>query len=74
LRLQFSPYQLLCLVAEFPPREVCEDGLPLALAAHLDSVFRTDHHHIVTSRGASGKAMGIVAAIGEILKRGVEGQ
>jgi hypothetical protein len=28
----------------------------------------------VASRGSSGKAMGIVAAVGKILKRGVEGK
>jgi hypothetical protein len=45
-----------------------------ALAAHLDSVFRTDHHHIVASGGARSKAMGIVAVAGKIFKRRVEGK
>jgi len=41
--------------------------LSLAPAAHLDTVFRTDHYHIVTSRGASSEAMRIVAAVREIV-------
>jgi hypothetical protein len=55
-------------------REFVDEPLPLALAPHFDSVFRTDQHHIVASGGASGKAMGIVAAVRKILERGVEGQ
>ena len=46
---EFSPYQFLCPVAEFPPRQVLENAFSLALAAHLDSVFRADHHHIVAA-------------------------
>jgi hypothetical protein len=53
-------------------RSLRKNALPVALAAHFDSVFCADHHHIVASRGASGKAMGIVAAVRKILKRGVE--
>ena len=41
-----------------------------ALAAKLDGVFRADHYHIVASRSASDKAMGLVAAIREIFSDG----
>jgi hypothetical protein len=73
-RTPVFPVPVLCLVAELAPRQVCEDAFSLALAAHLDSVFRADHHHIVTSRGASSKAMAIVAAVGKVLERRVEGK
>ena len=54
--------------------ELFEDMLRVAFAAQLDRVFRADHHHIVTSRGASSKAMAIVAAVGKVLERRVEGK
>jgi hypothetical protein len=40
----------------------------------ISAVFRTDHDHIVARGGASGKAVGIIAAVRKVLKRGVEGK
>jgi len=68
------PVPVLCLGAEFAPRQLRENAFSLALAAHLDGVFCADHHHIVASGGASGEAVGIVAAVRQILKRRVEGK
>jgi hypothetical protein len=46
-------------------REFLEESMSLALASHFDRVFGTDQLHIV----ASGKAMGILALVREILER-----
>ena len=54
--------------------EALKVALALAIAACLDGVFRTDHHHIVASGGASGEMMGLVATVREILKCSVEGK
>jgi hypothetical protein len=55
-------------------RELCENTLPVAVVAGLDGVLSADHHHVVAGGGAGGKAMGLVAAVREILKRSVEGK
>ena len=55
-------------------RELYENTLPVAVAAGLDGVLSADHHHVVAGGGAGGKAMGLVAAVQEILKRSVEGK
>ena len=67
---------VLCRRSAFlePPHKFFEDALEIAVAAGLDGVLSADHHHIMAGGGAGGKAMGLVAAIQEILKRGVEGK
>ena len=57
-----------------PSNKVFKDALAIALAAGLDGVLSADHHHVVAGGSAGGKAMGLVAAVREILKRSVEGK
>jgi hypothetical protein len=65
---------VLCRRSAFlePPHKFFEDALEIAVAAGLDGVLSADHHHVVAGGSAGGKAMGLVAAVREILKRSVE--
>jgi len=67
---------VLCRRSAFlqPPHKFFEDALAIALTAGFDGVLSADHHDIVAGGGAGGKAIGLVAAVREILKRRVEGK
>jgi hypothetical protein len=75
-RLGISPYQFLCLVAELPPRHLCENAIALALAACVDPDLGGDHRDDANDLRLSCETVWvkIVGRPGEVVVHAVEAE